>query len=553
MLLVFSNNENAQISLLRSGQSVKRICCPLYQTPSEPRYLRSLERLHDNISTMSTLVSIASLKSECAPPRYEQIANALSQAIRSGQLKPGDRLPTVRALASDLGVSLTTVTAAFKSLAENGWTRGEIGRGTFVSDKGTHETASSVCVPGAHVSPCIRNPWRKRALVSLMERLRSSFPKATNCSFGGPGASLLPLKFIKRHWLAAFDDLSNTDLQYKTVDAISVLSEVLRGRLVADNIPLKVADLLVGTSAQQFMNLATNVIRRIGGVREPVVAVEQPGYYTIFDAWDHAGIRMIGVETDGNGAVPESLESAIRNGANAVLLTPRAHNPTGASWTPERVQALGDVLSRHSHVLAIEDDHFADLAQDRAGSLLADSRVEDRVIYIRSFSKSIAPDLRLSIAVARPRLKVLLQEAKTHEDGWSSRLLQRVLAGVLKDDGLALWLDRVRSTYRSRRERVADVLRNCGIPGVEVWPARDGVNVWINLPSGFDAGEVIERGAALGVLAAPGEVFYLSPGRSDVVRFNVGSVETERVSVCAELFVKAINQSGGSRSTAIYV
>lgn len=235
------------------------------------------------------------------------------------------------------------------------------------------------------------------------------------------------------------------------------------------------------------------------------------------------------------------------------LFTPRAHNPTGASWRAERVQALGDVLRRDPHVIAIEDDHFGDLAQDRSGSLLADARVEDRVVYIRSFSKSIAPDLRLSVAVARPPLKTLLQEAKTHADGWSSRLLQRVLAGVLQDHALALWSDRVRSTYRTRRERVADVLGTYGIPGVEVWPARDGVNLWIHLPSGFDATQVIERGAALGVLAAPGEVFYLSPGHSDVVRLNVGSVDTERVSLCAELLVKTIRQSGGGRSTAIYV
>jgi GntR family transcriptional regulator/MocR family aminotransferase len=247
------------------------------------------------------------------------------------------------------------------------------------------------------------------------------------------------------------------------------------------------------------------------------------------------------------------LECAIRAGANAVLLTPRAHNPTGASWTPERLRALGDVLSQYPHVLAIEDDHFGDIAAEQPGSLLADVRVEDRVIYIRSFSKSIAPDLRLSVAAARPRLKTLLQEAKSHADGWSSRLLQRVLAGVLQDEGLASWLGRVRHTYRTRRERVAEVLANCGLPGVVVWPGRDGVNLWIHLPSGFDAGEVIERAAALGVLVAPGEVFYLSPGHSDAVRFNVGSVETERVSDCAELLVKAIQQSGGARSTAIHV
>jgi GntR family transcriptional regulator / MocR family aminotransferase len=157
------------------------------------------------------------------------------------------------------------------------------------------------------------------------------------------------------------------------------------------------------------------------------------------------------------------------------------------------------------------------------------------------------------VAAARPRLKTLLQDAKSHADGWSSRLLQRVLAGVLQDDALPSWLERVRKTYRARRERVAEVLSKCGIPGVAAWPGRDGVNVWIHLPSGFDAGEVIERAAALGVLVAPGEVFYLSPGHSDVIRFNVGSVETDKVSACAELLAKAIRQSGGTRSTAIHV
>ena len=503
---------------------------------------------------MPTLLSIASLKVEGAAPRYEQIAKALSQAIRSGQFKPGDRLPTLRRLATDLGVSLTTVTAAFKSLAENGWTRGEIGRGTFVAERKGYETpAIASAFPSPPQWPRIKSPWRRRTLVSLMGRLRSTFPDATNCSFGGPGPSLLPMKLIKRHWLAAFDDVTNRDLQYNTVDPIETLTEVLPARLNADGIPVNGEDLLVGTSAQQFMVLATDVISRLGGPREAAVAVEQPGYYTIFDTWDHAGVRMIGMETDTDGARPESLEAAIRAGANAVLLTPRAHNPTGASWTPGRLQELGDVLSRHPQVLAIEDDHFGDIANQRAGSLLADARVEDRIIYIRSFSKSIAPDLRLSVAAARSPLKTRLQEAKSHADGWSSRLLQRVLAGVLQDDGLASWLDRVRHTYRTRRERVAEVLANCGLPGVGAWPGRDGVNLWIHLPSGFDAGEVIERAAALGMLVAPGEVFYLSPGHGDVVRFNVGSVETERVSACAELLVKAIQQSGSTPSTAIHV
>ncbi|HEY6987055.1 MAG TPA: PLP-dependent aminotransferase family protein [Bryobacteraceae bacterium] len=505
---------------------------------------------------MSPLLSTGSLKPDGAP-RYEQIADNVCQAIRTGQLKPGDRLPTLRRFAAELGVSLTTVTAAFKSLAEDGWTRGEIGRGTFVAERGRYESASSSPaasgVTNARRYPGVKSPWRRRALVGLMDRLRSTFANAANCSFGGPDPSLLPVKLIKRHWKSAFDDVKNRDLQYKNADPIEILKEILPARLSREGIPAAGGDLVIGTSAQQFMTLATDVAGRLGGRREAVVGVEQPGYYTMFDTWDHAGIRMIGIETDEYGARPESLEAAIRSGANAVLLTPRAHNPTGASWTLQRRRALGDVLSQYPHVLAIEDDHFGDIAEHQVGSLLADTRLEERVIYIRSFSKSIAPDLRLSVAAARPRLKMLLQEAKSHADGWSSRLLQRVLARVLQDEELASWLGRVRQIYRVRRKRVAGVLANCGVPDVVIRPAHDGVNLWIHLPCDCDATEVIERAAALGVLVAPGEVFYLSPGHSDVVRFNVGSVETERASTCAELLVKAIQQSGGARSTAIHV
>ena len=191
------------------------------------------DRCDNNISTMSMPLSIASLKAEGAPPRYEQIASALCQAIRSGQLRPGDRLPTLRRLASDLEVSLTTVTAAFKSLAEDGWTRGEVGRGTFVAERGAYESAApSAAAPvitGERRWPRVKSPWRRRALVSLMGRLRSTFPHATNCSFGGPGPALLPLKLIKRHWLSAFDDISNCDLQYNTVDPIERVDRGLAG------------------------------------------------------------------------------------------------------------------------------------------------------------------------------------------------------------------------------------------------------------------------------------------------------------------------------------
>jgi GntR family transcriptional regulator / MocR family aminotransferase len=503
---------------------------------------------------MSDFLTLHSLNKAGDRPRYEQIAKAICEAIRDGQLKPGDRLPTIRRLTTDLGVSLATVAAAFKSLSEDGWTRGETGRGTFVVERDSDLARGGNSIPAnARHWPDGRSPWRQRAILSLMTRLRAAFPNATDCSTGRPDPALLPLKLIKRHWKAAFDDVTHRDLQYKTAEAIDGLESILRQRLCADGIPVKSGDLVVGTSSQQFMALTTDVVRRLGGSREVIAAVEQPGYATIFDTWDRAGVRMVGIETDEYGVRPESLEAAIAAGANMVLFTPRAQNPTGASWTFERKRSLGDVLSRYRQVLAIEDDHFGDIAEGEAGSLLADARIEDRVIHVRSFSKSIAPDLRLAVAAARPHLKALLQEAKSHADGWSSRLLQRVLARVLQDEELASSLRRARQTYRLRRERASSVFASCGLPGVVCATARDGVNLWIRFRSGADATEVIERAAALGVLVAPGEVFYLSPGHSDVVRFNAGSVATEQVTGCAELLVKALQQSGNVRSTVIHV
>jgi DNA-binding transcriptional MocR family regulator len=504
---------------------------------------------------MNRRVSIPQLVTEGATPQYEQIADAFCQAIEIGQLRPNERLPTVRGLASELNVSLKTVAAAYKSLTQQGWTRGEIGRGTFVAERREealdrrHNTATS----RASRRPGRKSPWRRRALANLVHRLQSAYPNATNCSFGGPDEALLPLKLIKRHWRAASSSLTGRDLQYQTADPIEELTAILPARLDRDGIPVEAADLIIGTSAHQMIGVAAEVVSRLNNSGGAVFAVEQPGYSTIFDTWDRVSVRMIGFEMNEDGGSLESLESAIQAGANAVLFTPRAQNPTGCSWTPRHLRALGDLLDRYPGVVVIEDDYFGGVAEARAGSLLADSRLEERVVYLRSFSKAIAPDLRLCLAAARPPLKALLQEAKGDADGWSSRLLQKVLAGVLQDPELDPWLSQVRQTYRARRERAVDVLTTTTPPGVHVWPGRDGVNLWIHLPSGIDAAGVIERAASLGVIVAPGEIFYLSPGRHDAIRFSVGSVGADKATQCAEILVEAIRQSVGKPSTTIHV
>ena len=504
---------------------------------------------------MWRLIDASTLGGDAASPRYEQIAGAIVSAIQAGRLRTGDRLPTVRGLAADLKVSVTTVHAAFRSLSDDGWIRGEIGRGTFVA-----KAAESVAPATGSPDPFngrrwtgVKSPWRSRARAHSAERLRSAFPDAVDCSTGRPDPSLLPLKLLRRHWKSALDGLEEAELQYRTADPTPELEAALLPRLASDGIPAEAAGLVVGSSAQQLIGLAADVSARLWGRREPVIAVEQPGYCTIFDTWDRAGVRMIGVQTDEHGARPDSLADAIERGANTALFTPRALNPTGASWSVERRQALADVLTRHPRVLVVEDDHFGDISVERPGSLLDDERLERQVIYVRSFSKSIAPDLRLAVAAAHSPARALLRDAKSHADGWTSRLLQRVLARLLSDQSLNSWLERARDQYRLRRQRAMETIATLAPAGVSTWAGRDGVNLWIHLPPAVEATDVLERAAALGVLVAPGEPFYLGPGHEDVLRFNAGSVDTNKVAACAKLLVQAIQQCQGTHSTMIHV
>jgi DNA-binding transcriptional MocR family regulator len=491
------------------------------------------------------------LRADRGLPRYELIAEAIESAIVAGSLRSGERLTTVRELAMQLGVSGTTIAAAYNLLSEKGWIRSEVGRGTFITSPqiggayvGSAKGRNLVTLmTDDHVSRRAVStavPWRRRALMSSASRLRSVYPELADCSSGRPDPGLLPLSLLQRVWKEVVDSTSQSELQYAGPEPVESLVKELLPRLALDNVPARAADLVVGSSAQHLMVLTLQVLSAASANSEVTIAVENPGYPTIFDTYERAGYRLVGIEIDAFGAIPASLDSALRDGATAVLFTPRAHNPTGASWSVERAAMLADVIAAHPGVVVIEDDHFAGITTTRPGSLLADDRIEERVVYLRSFSKSVAPDLRIAVAVARTRLRSLLTEAKSFADGWTSRIAQRVLARALADEELDTFFERAAAAYAQRRIAAASELHAALAPlGGGAWSGADGVNIWVQLPPNSDSVQVVEQSASLGVLVAPGEPFYLRPGHIDVLRVNAGAVSADRAIEVGKAIAKA--------------
>src|SRR5579864_6389052 len=266
-------------------------------------------------------------------PRYAAIAGEIEAALNRGELRPGDRLPTVRALAESLGVSSASVAVAYSLLERRGRVQAHVGRGTFVTELVPSEAQDApppLNVPAA-MQPAAR-AWRRRVL-QFGDRLRAISPGALSCGSSWPDPALLPLELLKQAYQEVLERLTPGDLQYGGPEAHPELAEALLPRLEADGIVAAENNLLVFSSFSQLLTVVLQVAPNVWAAEPISVAVEEPGYHAGFNLIEASGHRLIGVGVDEHGALPGSLQLALEAGASLVVLTPRALNPTGATWT----------------------------------------------------------------------------------------------------------------------------------------------------------------------------------------------------------------------------
>jgi GntR family transcriptional regulator/MocR family aminotransferase len=478
-------------------------------------------------------------------PRYLRLAAAIEAAIERGDLGVGDQLPTVRALARAAGISSASVAVAYGLLERRGKLRAFVGRGTFVADPQAHPEPpvlnarpSEQPVPRGAPTLTVGRAWRRRVL-QAGDRLRSFSPDALACNSSWPDPSLLPFDLLKSAYARVVADLQPGDLQYGGPEAHPQLAEALLPWLASDGLDARPTDLLVMSSFSQLLSVMLQLAPDVLGVERLSVAVEEPGYHAALGLVERGGQRLIAVGSDDHGALPGSLLLALEAGADLVVLTPRGVNPTGASWTRRRRDALADVLRQFPRTLIVEDDHFAGLTSGTPGSLWSDPLLCERCVYSRSFSKSVAPDARTTVALAHGRLLGLLREARLSNGGWAPRLSQRALAAVLADAALPAVFVAARSAYAQRRETATAAIAATA-PELGVAPSQDGLNVWVSLPVGCDAQDLVQHAAQVGVLVSSGEAFFVQPGRRNAVRLSIGRVDAEGARQAGELLARAV-------------
>jgi len=294
---------------------------------------------------------------------------------------------------------------------------------------------------------------------------------------------------------------------YDEPSVLEQLAELAGAELRADGVPAD--DLAVVSGAMDGVERTLAAYLRPGDR----VAVEDPGYPNLLDLVAAMGLRAEPVELDAEGMRPEALKRAIEHGAAAVVLTPRAQNPTGAAFSRTRSGQLRDVLAVSPDVLGIEDDHAAAIAGAAHHPCVVR---QPRWAVVRSAAKVFGPDLRLAVLAGDEQTVARVAGRHRLGAGWVSHLLQQLVATLIEQDATHNWRDTAAREYAQRRRDLVAALAAVGIEA----DGTSGLNVWV--PVSDEAGTVarmLERGWAV----AAGQRYRIAspPG----IRITISSLE----------------------------
>lgn len=426
--------------------------------------------------------------------RATDIAASVERGIRDGAITPGSQLPPVRRLAGRLGVSAATVASAYRELRLRGLIVAAGRQGTTV-------------VPRGPVAP----------------RGRPQFgPGIRDLAGGNPDPELLPA--LAPH-LAAIEPAS---VLYGEAPSEATLLELAAAQFRADGVPADHMTVVGG--ALDGIELVIGAHLRPGDR----VAVEDPCYPGFSDLAAVMGLVTVPVTVDDSGPVPQALAAALRSGAAACVVTPRAQNPFGAALSPERATELRTVLRRHPDVLVVEDEHAREITGGGGGTLCDGRRA--RWAQVRSVSKALGPDLRLAIVTGDATTVSRVEGRRLLGAGWVSHLLQRLVVSLWRDPATAEVLAAAAQTYDLRREALLIELRARGVP----CHGRSGLNVWVPVAhEGAVVASLLQRG--WGVLA--GERFRIAAPRG--LRITTSTLEPDEAARLAADLEEAIAPAPG--------
>jgi len=436
----------------------------------------------------------------------------IRQRIAARSLTPGERLPSIRAFARSMQVSVSTVVDAYDRLAADGVIQPRRGSGFYVAS------------PLAPLSLAEIGPKRDRAVDPLWVS-RQSLEAGDTILKPGCGwlpASWMPDPGLRRtlRMLARADDTTLFD--YGTPLGLQPLRQLLARRMGAYGIDVSIEQIMLVESGTQALDLLCRFLLQAGDT----VVVDDPCYFNFHALLRAHRVNVVGVPYTPSGPDIDLFAQALADHHPRLYITNSAiQNPTGAILSPVVAHRLLK-LADQSALTIVEDDVFADFEHTPAPRLAAFDGL-NRVVHIGSFSKSLSASIRCGfIAVPREWIDGLT-DLKIATSFGSSQLSAALVLTLLKDGSYRKHMDMVRA--RLSRAMVETTARLKAL-GIAPWiDQQAGMFLWCRLPEGIDATDVAHRALAADIVLAPGNAFSLAQTANRFLRFNVAQSGDERI------------------------
>ncbi|HUG14215.1 MAG TPA: PLP-dependent aminotransferase family protein [Thermomicrobiales bacterium] len=365
---------------------------------------------------------------------------------------------------------------------------------------------------------------------------------------GAPAIEQVPIDFLRQAHADAWED-ARSIMSYGESLGHQPLREAIGRHMGARGAEVSAELVLVTNGSQQGLDL----IARALFDRGDIVIVEGPTYFGALQAFDAYEVEYRVASLDEHGLIPEALERLIAEEPRpkALYTVPAFQNPTGVSTTPERSRRIVEI-ARSANVAIIEDDPYGDIYF--GGAAPAPLRaIDPDVIYLGTFSKTLAPALRMGWMVAPAEIFPLLANSKEAVDIMSDRFVQRAVASAASNGWLERHLNGARAFYRERRDTMLAALEREMPDGVS-WTRPDGgFFLWVTLPDGIDAEDVLKASLTRGVGFLPGSCFYPDARIDSSFRLAYPTSPKERVDVGIQRIGLAIRDvlSGSETSRAV--
>lgn len=439
-------------------------------------------------------------------PMYVQLYEAIKNLIENESLKPEEKLPPIRTLGKILAVNTSTIVNAYRLLEQKGYVYSRVGSGTYIRGSKT-----------ANINSQMSNVTMQEQGYEKIDQNEIDFSTST------PNPKLFPVKEFKEVLNEVLERDGGYAFGYQESQGFYPLRESIKDYLSKRGIDVLINEVNVISGAQQGIDIIAKALVNFNDT----IIVESPTYSGALAAFKSRGANIIEIPIEEDGINTRELENVLKTtNVKLIYVMTSFQNPTGISYSQDKKLQLLYLAQKYDCYI-LEDEYLSELRfYGNCDLPIKALDGNNKVIYLKSFSKIFMPGIRLGFLISPSRISSLVLSAKHNTDISTSSLMQRAVDLYLRKNKWEKNIEMMKDIYKKRYDIVVNTLES-RMNFISFKPPQGGIHIWAK--TDIASTELCSSAKLNGVLITPGSVFYLEDTKSNYFRLSYAGVEEEEI------------------------